>query len=150
MVTHPSTNWGRCCLTQVYQAVDHSSMPITTDTLCKGHKTNFFYLEWSFLINCQNMMHFRDVKEPFSSPFHFLFFYFWLIGFFHLETPEYFLKKRRKKKDDSITGATKENGYSVSGAVSQGVVSWTCDPVLALGQRFYSHSQRLFCCNPLE
>ena len=30
-----------------------------------------------------------------------------------------------------------------------GVVSWTCDPVLALGQRFDSHSRRLFCCNPL-
>ena len=27
-----------------------------------------------------------------------------------------------------------------SGAVSRGVVSWTCDPVLALGQRFDSHS----------
>ena len=30
-----------------------------------------------------------------------------------------------------------------------GVVSWTCDPVLALGQRFDSHSRRSFCCNPL-
>ena len=30
----------------------------------------------------------------------------------------------------------------------RGVVSWTCDPVLALGQRFDSHFQRLFCCNP--
>ena len=28
-----------------------------------------------------------------------------------------------------------------------GVVSWTCDPVLALGQRF--DSRRSFCCNPL-
>ena len=36
-----------------------------------------------------------------------------------------------------------------SDAVSLGVVSWTCDPVLALGQRFDSHSRRLFCCNPL-
>ena len=32
---------------------------------------------------------------------------------------------------------------------SLGVVSWTCDPVLALGQRFNSHSKRLLCCNPL-
>ena len=30
---------------------------------------------------------------------------------------------------------------------SQGVVSWTCDPVLTLGQRFDSHSRRSFCCN---
>ena len=30
-----------------------------------------------------------------------------------------------------------------------GVVSWTCDPVLALGQRFDSHFRRSFCCNPL-
>ena len=30
----------------------------------------------------------------------------------------------------------------------QGVVSWTCDLVLALGQRFDSHSRRSFCCNP--
>ena len=36
-----------------------------------------------------------------------------------------------------------------SGAVGGGVVSWTCDPVLALGQRYNSHSLRLFCCNPL-
>ena len=37
MVTHPSTNWGRCCLTPLYQAFDCSSMPITTDkkTICK-------------------------------------------------------------------------------------------------------------------
>ena len=28
-VTHPSTNQGQCCLTQVYQAVGCSSMPIT-------------------------------------------------------------------------------------------------------------------------
>ena len=28
-----------------------------------------------------------------------------------------------------------------------GVVSWTCDPVFALGQRFHSHSRHLFCCN---
>ena len=34
----------------------------------------------------------------------------------------------------------------ISGA---GVVSWTCDPVLAQGQRFDSHSRRSFCCNPL-
>ena len=33
---------------------------------------------------------------------------------------------------------------------SQGVVSLTCDPVLALGQRFYSNSRCLFCCNPLR
>ena len=33
------------------------------------------------------------------------------------------------------------------GCGSQGVVSWTCDPVLSLGQRF--HSCRLFCCNSL-
>ena len=34
---------------------------------------------------------------------------------------------------------------------SHGVVSWTCDPMLAiaLGQKFDSHSWRLFCCNPL-
>ena len=31
---------------------------------------------------------------------------------------------------------------------SRGVVSWTCDPVLALGQTFDSHSWHLFCCNP--
>ena len=30
-----------------------------------------------------------------------------------------------------------------------GVVSWTCDTVLALGQGFDSHSRRSFCCNPL-
>ena len=30
-----------------------------------------------------------------------------------------------------------------------GVVSWICDPVLALGQRFVSLSGRLFCYNPL-
>ena len=30
-----------------------------------------------------------------------------------------------------------------------GVVSWTCDPVLALGQRFDSHSRLSFCCNHL-
>ena len=28
----------------------------------------------------------------------------------------------------------------MSGAVIHGVVSWTCDPVLALGQGFDSHS----------
>ena len=34
---------------------------------------------------------------------------------------------------------------------SQGVImSWTCDPVLALRQRFDSHSRRSFCCNPLR
>ena len=38
----------------------------------------------------------------------------------------------------------------MSGAVSRGVLSWTCDLVLALGQRFNSHSWRLFCFNPLE
>ena len=32
---------------------------------------------------------------------------------------------------------------------SRGVVSWTCDPVLALGQRLDSYSRPLFCCNPL-
>ena len=31
MVTHPRTNQDRCCLTLVYQVVDCSSMPITTD-----------------------------------------------------------------------------------------------------------------------
>ena len=30
---------------------------------------------------------------------------------------------------------------------SRGLVSWTCDPVLAHGQRFDSHSRSLFCCN---
>ena len=30
-----------------------------------------------------------------------------------------------------------------------GVVSWTCDPVLALVQRFDSHSRRSFGCNSL-
>ena len=32
-----------------------------------------------------------------------------------------------------------------------GVVSWICDPVLALGQRFdsFSGSRHLFCCNSL-
>ena len=37
----------------------------------------------------------------------------------------------------------------MSGEVSQGVVSWTCDPVLALGQRFDSHFRCQFFCNPL-
>ena len=32
-VTHPSTNQGRCWLTRLYQAVDCSSMPITTDII---------------------------------------------------------------------------------------------------------------------
>ena len=32
----------------------------------------------------------------------------------------------------------------------RGVVSCTCDPVLALGQRFDSHSRHFFCCNPLS
>ena len=32
---------------------------------------------------------------------------------------------------------------------SLGVVSFTCDPVLALGQRFYSQALRILCCNPL-
>ena len=32
---------------------------------------------------------------------------------------------------------------------SLGVVSCTCDPVLALGQRFDFHSRRLFCYNHL-
>ena len=32
---------------------------------------------------------------------------------------------------------------------SQGVVRWTCDPMLAFGQRFNSHCWRLLCCNPL-
>ena len=36
-----------------------------------------------------------------------------------------------------------------SGAVSPGIVSWTCEPVLALGLRFDSHSRRSFCCNLL-
>ena len=31
MVTHPSTNLGRCWLTPLYQAADHSRMPITID-----------------------------------------------------------------------------------------------------------------------
>ena len=31
-----------------------------------------------------------------------------------------------------------------------GVVSWTCDQVLALGKRFDSPSWRSFCCNPLR
>ena len=33
---------------------------------------------------------------------------------------------------------------------SRGVVSWTCDPVLALGHRFDSNSCCSFCCNTLE
>ena len=33
---------------------------------------------------------------------------------------------------------------------SQGVVSWTYDLVLALGQRFNFHSLHSFCYNPLE
>ena len=32
---------------------------------------------------------------------------------------------------------------------SRCVMSWTCDPVLALGQRFYSLSRRIFYCNAL-
>ena len=32
---------------------------------------------------------------------------------------------------------------------SRGVVSWTCDPVHALEQRFDFHYRRLFCFNPL-
>ena len=32
---------------------------------------------------------------------------------------------------------------------SRGIESWTCDLVLALGQRFDSHSRHLFCYNPL-
>ena len=32
---------------------------------------------------------------------------------------------------------------------SLGIVSWTCDSVPALVQRFNSYSRRLFCCNPL-
>ena len=31
IVTHPSTNRGRCCLIPLYQAVDCSNIPITTD-----------------------------------------------------------------------------------------------------------------------
>ena len=37
-VTHSGTNRGRCCLTQVYQAVDLSSMPITTDQRAAGQR----------------------------------------------------------------------------------------------------------------
>ena len=38
MVTHPSTNQGRCYLAPAYKAVDRYSMPITTD---KVHRFDF-------------------------------------------------------------------------------------------------------------
>ena len=39
-----------------------------------------------------------------------------------------------------ITKAIILNFFFLSEAASRGVVSWTCDPVLALGKRFDSHT----------
>ena len=46
-VTHPSTNRGRCCLTQVYQAVGRSSMPITINNMITAKQClwTFFALQ---------------------------------------------------------------------------------------------------------
>ena len=41
MFTHPSTNRGRCCLTPLYQAVGHSSMPITIDLFACSENPEF-------------------------------------------------------------------------------------------------------------
>ena len=48
-VAHPSTNRGRCCLTPLYQAADHSSMPITT-VGSSYSKQRYVYLKT--LISC--------------------------------------------------------------------------------------------------
>ena len=58
--------------------------------------------------------------------------------------------KRKCHLKDHIDVSNNFIIYLQSGAVSLGVVSWTCDPVLALGQRFDSHSRRFFYCNPLS
>ena len=63
---------------------------------------------------------------------------------------------------DAMTADYEQRGGAVLGKIfiiifrlssqarySLGVVSWTYDSVLALEQRFGSHSRRLFCCNPL-
>ena len=55
MVTHPSTNRGRCCLTPLYQAAGYISMPITL------RKMRIYCLETTFFFYSINDHNYFDI-----------------------------------------------------------------------------------------
>ena len=58
--------------------------------------------------------------------------------------------KAQRHRHAYVWGCFASIAYYMSGMLTEGLwVGQICDPVLALCQRFDSHSQSLFCCNTL-